>query len=61
MVTEVSGAGMVDIHNRRPVVLTPEDVWRWMNSETPVEEAARIARTRSIPTQEFMCGKWTGQ
>jgi putative SOS response-associated peptidase YedK len=54
IVTEDSGAGMVDVHDRRPVVLEPDDAWRWMNSETPVEEAAHIAQTRSIPTEEFM-------
>ena len=42
IVTEDSGAGMVDIHDRRPVVLEPEDALRWM-TETPVEEA-RISR-----------------
>jgi putative SOS response-associated peptidase YedK len=45
---------MVDVHDRRPVVLKPDDAWRWMNSETSVEEAAHIAQTRSLPTEEFM-------
>jgi putative SOS response-associated peptidase YedK len=54
IVTEDSGAGLVDVHDRRPVVLEPEDAKRWMNSDTPVEEAAHIAQTRSIPTEESM-------
>ena len=54
IVTEDSGAGMVDVHDRRPAVLKPDDASRWMNSETSVEEAAHIAQTRSIPTEEFM-------
>ncbi len=45
IVTEDSGGGMVDIHDRRPVVLEPEDAWRWMNPDTQVEEAANIAQT----------------
>lgn len=57
IVTEDSGAGMVDVHDRRPVMLEPKDAWRWMNAETPVEEAAHIAQTRSIPTEEFMWWK----
>ena len=57
IVTEDSGAGMVDIHNRRPVVLEPEDALAWMNPDTPVEEAAHIAQTRSIPTEEFIWWK----
>jgi putative SOS response-associated peptidase YedK len=46
IVTEDSGAGMVDVHDRRPVVLESKDAWRWMNPETTVEEAAHIAQTR---------------
>ena len=54
IVTEDSGAGMVDVHDRRPVVLEPEDALRWMDPDTSVEEADHIAHTRSIPTEEFM-------
>jgi putative SOS response-associated peptidase YedK len=54
IVTEDSRAGMVDVHDRRPVVLEPKDAWRWIDSDTPVEEAAYIAQTRSVPTEEFM-------
>ena len=54
IVTEDSAGGMVDIHDRRPVVLAPEDAWRWMDLATPVEEAAHIAHTRSLSTEEFM-------
>jgi putative SOS response-associated peptidase YedK len=25
---------MVDVHDRQPVVLEPEDAWRWMDFET---------------------------
>jgi putative SOS response-associated peptidase YedK len=54
IVTEDSGVGMVDVHDRRPVVLEPEDALTWMNPDTPVEGAAQIAQTRSIPTEEFI-------
>ena len=53
IVTEDSGDGMVDIHDRRPVVLEPAEAWRWMDPDTPVEEAAHIAQTRSLPTEVF--------
>ena len=53
IVTQDCEGGMVDIHDRRPVVLEPEDAWRWMDPETPVEEAAHIAQSRSLPTEEF--------
>lgn len=54
IVTQDVEGGMVDIHDRRPVVLKPEDAWRWMAPETPVEEAAHIAQGSSLPTQEFL-------
>ena len=43
IVTEDSERGMVDIHDRRPVVLEAPDALRWMDPVTPVEEAAHIA------------------
>jgi putative SOS response-associated peptidase YedK len=57
IVMEDSGAGMVDVHDRRPVVLEPADAWHWMDSKTPVKEVAHIAQTRSLPTDEFMWWK----
>ena len=57
IVTEDSGAGMVDIHDRRPVVLEPKDALTWMNPDTRVEEAAHIAQTRSISTEQFVWWK----
>jgi putative SOS response-associated peptidase YedK len=53
IVTQDCEGGLVDIHDRRPVVLEPKDAWRWMDPETPVEEAAHIAQSRSLPTEEF--------
>lgn len=53
IVTQDSAGGMVDIHDRRPVVLKPEDAWRWMEPETSIEEAEHIAQSRSLPTEEF--------
>jgi putative SOS response-associated peptidase YedK len=57
IVTEDSGAGMVDVHDRRPVVLESEDALGWMDPDTPTEEAAHIAQTKSLPTEEFMWWK----
>lgn len=54
IVTQDSAGGMVDVHDRRPVVLNAADAWHWMGQETPVEEAAHLAQTRSLPTEEFM-------
>jgi putative SOS response-associated peptidase YedK len=57
IVTQDCEGGMVDIHDRRPVVLEPADAWLWMDSKTTVEEAAHIARSRSVPSEEFQWWK----
>jgi putative SOS response-associated peptidase YedK len=53
IVTQDCAGGMVDIHDRRPVVLEPQDAWRWMDPDTSVEEAAHIAQAKLLPTEEF--------
>ncbi|SFO42700.1 SOS response-associated peptidase family protein [Nitrosospira briensis] len=57
IVTEDCEGGMVDIHDRRPVVLEPEDALRWLDPATQVGEAAHIAQARSLPTEEFIWWK----
>lgn len=53
IVTQDAQGGMVDVHDRRPVVLEPANAMRWMDPETPVEEAAHITHSRSLPTEAF--------
>ena len=60
IVTQDCEGGMLDIHDRRPVVLESEDALRWMAPDTPIEEAVHIAQTRSIPTEGFMWWKVEG-
>ncbi|WON74527.1 hypothetical protein [Nitrosospira sp. Is2] len=38
-------------------MLEPEDALRWMDPDSSIEEAAYIAQTRSIPTEEFVWWK----
>lgn len=57
IVTQDAIGGMIDVHDRRPVVLEPADAWRWINPGTSIEEAAHIAQTRSLPTEAFMWWK----
>ena len=53
IVTQDSVGGMVDTHDRKPVVLEPGDASRWMDRATSIEEAAHIAQTRSLPPEAF--------
>lgn len=44
IITADSDQGMVDIHDRRPVVLSPEHAREWVDPETTPERAAEIAK-----------------
>lgn len=43
IITADSAGGMVDIHDRRPVVLAPELARKWLDPAMPKEEAEQIA------------------
>ncbi|MHC8946881.1 SOS response-associated peptidase [Advenella incenata] len=42
IVTDAAGKGMVDIHDRRPLVLTDEHAREWMDPSTTVEQAKEL-------------------
>lgn len=54
IITDASAVGMVDIHDRRPVVLTPEAAREWTSPDTSVESALELLST-SRPETAF---KW---
>lgn len=43
--TDDAAGGMVDIHDRRPVCLSPDDALAWMNPNTTVEKALPLLWT----------------
>jgi putative SOS response-associated peptidase YedK len=53
IITAASDSGMVDIHDRRPLVLSPELANEWLDPELPPARAEEIARECSRPTEEF--------
>jgi putative SOS response-associated peptidase YedK len=61
IVTEDCEGGMVDIHDRSPVVLEPEAALRWLDPETPVEEAHVLRRQNPYPPTNSSGGRWIGQ
>lgn len=53
IVTSASNQGMVDIHDRRPLVITPDAVREWLSYETSPALAEEIARDAAVPEKAF--------
>ncbi|MGB7479792.1 MAG: SOS response-associated peptidase family protein [Burkholderiaceae bacterium] len=53
IVTSAAEGGMVDVHDRRPVVLAADDARIWMSLDTPLEQAEQMARIGSLPATDF--------
>lgn len=53
IITAASDQGMVDIHDRRPVVLTPDLAKEWTAPNTDAARAGEIAREGCTATDEF--------
>jgi putative SOS response-associated peptidase YedK len=52
IITDASDEGMVDIHDRRPVVLGPEEAREWLEADLTAERAEQLAR-HSRPVADF--------
>ena len=46
-------AGMVNTHDRKPLVLAPEHAREWVDPETSPQSAAEIAVEHCRPAEEF--------
>jgi len=53
IITAASDQGMLDIHDRRPLVLTPELAREWMDPLTHAVRAEEIAQTHCRPVEDF--------
>lgn len=53
IITANSDGGMLDIHDRRPVVLSPECAAHWLDPELTPREAEEIVRDRAEPVEVF--------
>ena len=54
IVTAAADKGLVDIHDRRPVVLTPEAAREWMRQSIGGKEAEEIVGDGSVPADKFI-------
>lgn len=53
IITMDSDSGMLDVHDRRPVVLSPEDAREWLALGLPDARAEEIARRACRPVSDF--------
>ncbi len=53
IVTADALGGMVDVHDRRPVVLSAQDALLWMNPALPPAAAEQLARTQALGPDAF--------
>lgn len=53
IVTDASDEGMVDIHDRRPVVLGPEVAREWLDSDLETGRARQMLENRGRPVADF--------
>nr|ALG76511.1 hypothetical protein [Pseudomonas putida] len=55
IITAAADQGLVDIHDRKPLVLKPELAREWVDPSTTTERIAEIVRTGCRPSADF---KW---
>ncbi|EFG1825989.1 TPA: SOS response-associated peptidase [Escherichia coli] len=54
IVTAAADQGLVDIHDRRPLVLSPETAREWMRQDIGGKEASEIATRSCVPANQFI-------
>lgn len=53
IITAAADQGLIDIHDRKPLVLTPELAREWLAPATSPERAATIVKDECRPSQDF--------
>lgn len=53
ILTSSSNQGMVDIHDRRPVILTTEGARAWLEEDLSEEDALEVITRAAVPEEDF--------
>lgn len=53
IVTAAADKGLLNIHDRRPLVFAPEAALEWMNPETTAVQASELAHDAALSSDEF--------
>jgi putative SOS response-associated peptidase YedK len=54
IVTATSDAGLIDVHDRRPLVFAPDAARRWLDPALPLKEVEQLARNACAPASQFV-------
>ncbi len=54
IVTSAADKGLVDIHDRRPLVLTPEAAREWMRHDKAVKDVEEIVADGKLSDEKFV-------
>ncbi|MFL9905924.1 SOS response-associated peptidase [Paraburkholderia sp. RL17-337-BIB-A] len=53
IVTATADAGLIDVHDRRPLVFAPEAARRWLDAALQFDELEQLARSACLPAARF--------
>lgn len=53
IVTATADAGLIDVHDRRPLAFAPEAARRWLDPALPLDELEQLARRACLPAGRF--------
>ncbi|SDV49842.1 SOS response-associated peptidase [Chitinasiproducens palmae] len=53
IVTDAAAGGMLDVHDRRPLVLSPQEAQAWLDPATTFDEATHIANNARTRPEDF--------
>ncbi len=54
IVTATADAGLIDVHDRRPLVFAPEAARRWLDPALPLREVELLAHGACVPAKRFV-------
>ncbi len=54
IVTSAADEGLVDVHDRRPLVFSPTTAKRWLDPDASTDDLDRLVKTDGVPAAHFM-------
>lgn len=55
IVTAAADEGLVDVHDRCPLVFAPDAARRWLDADASLEEVGALIGSDGVPASHFVC------